>query len=267
MNLGDRIKLYEGRETKNVLMPLLPVIIRLDGKSFHNFTRGLERPYSAGLSNLMIETTKLLVDETNANCGYTQSDEITLGFYNPEMKKQIYFAGKIFKICSILASKCTLFFNNNIEKFLPKGYREKNPVFDCRVFNVPTLEDAKDAFLWREIDAIKNSITMAALAKFSTKQIYGKKSHEKIKMLKEVGVNWHDYADQFKRGTYIQKFHKERKFTTEEIELLPLKHEARSNPDITVKRTDFRVLDMPFLKEIKNPIEVIFFGAEPEVKK
>ncbi len=266
MNLGDRIKFYEGRETKNVLMPLLPVIIRLDGKSFHNFTKGLDRPYSVGLSNLMIETTKFLVTETNANCGYTQSDEITLGFYSPEIKKQIYFAGKIFKICSVLASQCTLFFNNNITKHLPESYKDKNPVFDCRVFNVPTLEDAKDAFLWREIDAIKNSITMAALAHFSSKQILNKKSIEKIKMLKNVGVNWYDYLDQFKRGTYIQKFQKERKFTAEEIEKLSPKHDARKNPDIIVKRTDVRVLEMPFLKEVKNPIEVIFFGADPEVK-
>ena len=75
--MGDRMKLYESAEAGRRLMPLLPAVARLDGKGFSGFTRGLARPFDVRLSNLMVETTTFLVEETNAVCGYTQSDGAT----------------------------------------------------------------------------------------------------------------------------------------------------------------------------------------------
>ena len=81
-SLWDRMKFYESQACVEKLLPLIPVIARLDGKGFSKFTKGLKRPYDERLSKLMVETTKYLVKETNANCGYTQSDEITLVWYS-----------------------------------------------------------------------------------------------------------------------------------------------------------------------------------------
>lgn len=78
-SLGDRMKWYESRYTNDVFMPMVPVLARLDGKAFHTFTKGLRRPYDEQLSNLMVMTTQFLVQETNARCGYTQSDGATRG--------------------------------------------------------------------------------------------------------------------------------------------------------------------------------------------
>jgi tRNA(His) guanylyltransferase len=104
------MKWYESRYTGDQFMPMVPVLARLDGRSFHSFTKGLKRPYDERLTGLMVETTQL-VQETNARCGYTQSDEITLVWLAEEWESDIFFAGKLQKMNSILASMTTAFFN------------------------------------------------------------------------------------------------------------------------------------------------------------
>lgn len=261
--IGDRIKSYESQTTSARLIPLLPVVARMDGRSFSSFTRGLKRPYDERLSQLMVETTKYLVSETNANCGYHQSDEISLVWYNEGYGSQMIFNGKVFKITSTLSSMATGFFNKNLSSYIP----EKSnliPTFDCRVFNVPTLEEAANAFLWRELDATKNSITMAASHYYSHKFLMGKNSSEKQELLHQKGVNWNDYPSFFKRGTYIQRKRVVTKYDPKEIENLPEKHAARKNPDLEVERWSIDRVDLPPMSKIKNKVGVILFGEEPE---
>ena len=102
-NFGNRMKAYEGMETERVLMPYLPIYARLDGKCFSNFTRHMKRPYDELMTNIMVDVTKFLVEETNAVIGYTQSDEISLAWYYPDPESQPLFGGRIQKINSVLA--------------------------------------------------------------------------------------------------------------------------------------------------------------------
>ena len=117
---GNRMKDYEAQTCGIKMMPRIPVIARLDGKGFSKFTKGLKRPYDERLSNLMIETTKYLVKETNANCGYTQSDEITLVWYTDKIDSSIYFDGRLFKMFSDLSAMASVFFNRELGKYLPE---------------------------------------------------------------------------------------------------------------------------------------------------
>lgn len=265
-DLGDRMKDYEMAEAGRRCMPRLPILARIDGRGFSKFTGGLERPYDRRLSDLMVETVKFLVRETNAAAGYTQSDEISLAWYAPGDDSQVVFDGRISKLVSVLASLTTVYFNRRLPDFLPPEYAERLPHFDARVWNVPTLDEAANAFLWREFDATKNSISMAARALFSHKQLDGKHGGEMQAMLRERGVEWNDYPSFFKRGTYIQRRKTQRKFTTDELDKLPPRHEARTNPDLVVERTDYVALDMPPLSTVKNRPEVLFAGAEPLVE-
>jgi tRNA(His) guanylyltransferase len=264
--LGDRIKSYENHITSLKLLSKLPVVVRLDGRSFSKFCKGLQRPYDIRLINLMVETTKFLVKETNANCGYTQSDEISLVYYNKDISSQMFFDGKIFKIISTLSSLATGFFNKNLSSFIPEK-SHLMPTFDCRVFNVPDIHEASNAILWRELDATKNSISMAAQYYYSHKELDGKNSSEKQEMLFQKGINWNDYIAEFKRGTYIQRKRVLTKFTAEELAKLPAKHQARKNPDLMIERWTIDRLDLPPLMTIKNREEVILFGAEPNTMK
>lgn len=261
-NLGNRMKEFESQTTSQKLIKGIPIICRLDGRSFSSFTKGLSRPYDERLSNLMLETTKYLVKETNANCGYQQSDEISLVWYNNDYKSQPLFDGKVFKLTSILSSLATAFFNKNLPFFLP----EKShflPVFDARVYNVPTLEEAVNSFIWREMDATKNSISMAASEYYSHKQLMNKNGSEKQEMLFQKGVNWNDYPSFFKRGTYVQRKRVLKPFSTEEIEKLPDKHNARKDPNFMVERWVIDKVDLPPILKINNKVEVIIYGKEP----
>ena len=260
--LGDRMKEYEGMEGERRFLPLLPVCARIDGKSFSRFTKGLARPYDKRLVDLMGQTTTYLVEETQAKMGYTQSDEINLVWYSDDFKSQIFFDGRIQKIVSVIASMTTAYFNRHLEKYLPEK-ADRLGFFDSRAWQVPTLEEAANTFLWRELDATKNSISMAARSYYSHKALMGKKAAEMQEMLFQKGVNWNDYPDFFKRGSFFQKHKVYRKFTPEEIERLPRQHQARKNPDLKVERSSVRRLKMPPFSRVKNRVEVILTGAEP----
>jgi tRNA(His) guanylyltransferase len=140
-DLGDRMKGYEMAEAGRMLIKTLPIMIRLDGKAFHTFTKGLKRPYDERLSTLMANTTKYLVEQTNALVGYTQSDEISLVLYSDDPLTQVYFDGRIQKLTSVVASMTTMYFNKFMASALPEK-ADKVALFDCRVWNVPTLEEA-----------------------------------------------------------------------------------------------------------------------------
>lgn len=259
--LGDEIKFYENRETDRKLMPLLPVVVRLDGKCFSKFTKNLKRPFDRRLHDLMILVTKTLMQETNAAIGYTQSDEITLGWHITDPKQEPYFGGRIFKITADLASIASVTFNKNLPSFLPEK-QDQSPRFDCRVFNVPTQELFYKAFLWRELDASKNSVSMAARTVLSHKACQNLSSAQMQDKMMEKGVNWNDYDVAFKRGTYVQRFSSSVPFTSEEISKLPPKHEARLNPNLVVTRQLLRTIN-PRISKLTNPIDFLLYGKEP----
>ena len=266
-SLGDRMKFYEGIwGGVPQLMPLIPAVIRLDGKAFHTFTKGMDKPFDMGLINLMIETTKALVEDTNACVGYTQSDEITLILMTEEFDSQIYFDGRVDKINSILAGTCANEFNSRLGQYIPDkaGYW---PVFDCRCFNVPNEMEAVNALIWREQDATRNSIQMAGQAEFSHNQLMHKSCNDIQEMLwSQRNINWNDYPDRCKRGTYIQRRKVVKPFTTEEIDRLPAKHAARANPLLTIERTVVNVLPLPPITKLANVTSVVFRGADPVLR-
>ena len=261
--LGDIMKGYEMAYAGVKAMKGIPLLARLDGRSFHTFTKGLQRPYDQRLSECMIETTKYLVKETHAKVGYTQSDEISLVWHVPvESTSEYMFDGRIQKMTSVLAALASVKFAKLIAEKIPEK-ADKGPVFDCRVWQVPTLQLAADAFLWRELDATKNSISMAAHAYFSHKSLQGLNGSEKQERLwSEKGINWNDYPTFFKRGTYVQRRNHERELTEEERMAIAEAH--RPAPGTKFIRSSVDELDLPPARRVVNYTEVLFFGAEPQ---
>ena len=258
-DLGDRMKEYESRETGRRLLPRLPVYARIDGRSFSKFTSDLRGPYDERFTRCMVETTKYLVDQTDALIGYTQSDEISLGWYNEKLDSQMFFNGKLYKLTSILAAMATAKFNQMIQQELP-WKADKLPLFDARVFNVPTQDELVNAFLWREQDATKNAISMAARSCFSHKKMHGLSGKEmQEKMWQENGVNFNDYPAFFKRGTWVRKRTVERHLTVAEQMAIPEAH----RPTGPVLRNQTVAVDVPPFVKVTNRRDFIFTDAEP----
>lgn len=261
-DLGDRMKLYELAEAGRKFMPLLPIIARVDGRAFHSFTRGMARPYDATMTTCMVQTAIDLLEETNACCAYTQSDEITLAWHVTDPQSQVWFDGRISKMTSQLGALATIYFYRCIVAHMP-SYAELLPTFDARVWQVPNRTEGANVFLWREWDATKNSLTMAASAYYSHNELHGKNGSDKHDLLHAKGVNWNDYPAAFKRGTYIQRRREVRPFNATELESLPPKHHARQNPDLAIERWNIAPVEMPPLGTVTNREAVIFEGATP----
>lgn len=262
--LGDRMKDLERVEAGRRLD--YPVCIRLDGRSFHAFTRGLPRPYDARLSTLMIGLTKALVSETGARIGYTQSDEITLVLMEPSGEtSEGYFGLRAQKLASITAAFASAWLTRELGR-APAPIPERSgsaPIFDARAWSVPSPDDAAAVLLWRELDARKNAITMAASAYYSHRQLLNKHGDEKLEMLRARGVVFEQYPAFFRRGTYVTRLTTRRPFTSEEIEALPPKHHARRDPSLVVERQVLAELDLDVpLARVTNRVAVLFEGAE-----
>lgn len=196
-NLGKRMKENYEDIFKNKLMRRAPVIIRIDARAFHTFTRGFKKPFDEILIKSMQETMKYLCENIQGCVlGYTQSDEISLLLVDyKNLNSSAWFDYEIQKICSIAASMATMAFNKsftkNAEEFMTdcaasyemeglcgkgteeyklcKVYQkamEKGAMFDARCFNIPK-EEVTNYFYWRQLDAIRNSIQMVGQANFS----------------------------------------------------------------------------------------------------
>ena len=262
-DLGDRMKMYERHETGRRFLPLLPVYARIDGRCFSSFTRGMDRPYDVRMADCMTETTKRLVEETGALVGYTQSDEISLIWYRANPKSQLIFDGKVFKIVSVVAALTTSIFSDLARPYWLDRL-EKSPLsFDCRAFQLPTKAEAANAILWRELDATKNAISMAARHYFSHRQLHGKSGDEMQEMLfQEYGVNFNDYPARFKRGAFVLRRTMFKELDAETLEKIP----ASKRPEGPIERQVVQEVEMPRLSKVTNRVEVLFDGADPVVQ-
>ena len=216
---------YENR-AKTYLVRRMPVIIRLDGKAFHTFTRGFEKPFDKVMMGAMQQTTlKLCQNIQGCVFGYTQSDEITLVLVDYDTHEtDAWFDYSVQKMCSVAASMCTMYFNkifdemyfewslnrelNDTTDKLDKVYLKaisKGAMFDARVFNIPK-EELINCILWRIKDCNRNSISSLAQAHFSHKELQGKSSSQMQDMLMEnFGINWNDLSNFEKTGTLVVK--------------------------------------------------------------
>ena len=219
-DLAKRMKEYEKRN-QYYLQKRIPVAIRVDGRSFHTFTKGFQRPFDDVLMKSMQETAKYMCENMgNAKLAYVQSDEITIILTDYDtLETDCWFNYRTDKLCSISASMATMAFNkffeanvkNYIRNIMPniltplaETYMkavEKGAMFDARCFNIPK-EEVTNLIYWRQLDATRNSIQMVGQANFSHKELQNKTCNMIQDMLHEQkGINWNDYPTVCKRGS------------------------------------------------------------------
>ena len=225
-NLAVRMKEFYENVPKTNLMRRTPVIIRIDGKAFHSFTKGFKRPFDEVLIKTMQETTKYLCENIQGCVlGYTQSDEISLVLIDyQKFETSAWFDYEVQKMCSVAASMATMAFNKYFEKNvreysyihdkqlstirLTDTYNraiDKGAMFDARVFNIPK-EEVTNYIYWRQLDASRNSIQMVGQANFNHKELHCKTCNNIQDMLMgQKDINWNDFPTYQKRGTCVIK--------------------------------------------------------------
>lgn len=214
--IGKRMKEFYESVPKTKLVRRMPVIIRLDGKAFHTFTKAFQRPFDDVLIEAMQETMKYLCENIQGCVlGYTQSDEITLVLADyKKLNSDAWLGYEVQKMCSIAASMCTMAFNRNFEAVVSRlcglepeeqcvRYLRKigSAMFDARVFNIPR-EEVCNCLYWRQLDASRNSVQMMGQAYFSFRELQNRTGSAIQDMLMtEKGINWNDLEDWKKRGS------------------------------------------------------------------
>lgn len=211
-DLGDRMKAYE-LALDHVLPPNLPVIARLDGRSFHGFTGRLVKPFDVRFSDAMVDgTISLLSSFAGARGAYVQSDEATLLFINDTRNNEdTFFNYRVQKICSVFASLFATTFYESLSSMVPVP----TVSFDCRCFVVPR-NDVTNNFIWRQKDCIKNAITSTLyymLRQSGTGRkkcdaiMQGMTSEDKIAFIKQrFSVDFHDACHpRHARGIFVKR--------------------------------------------------------------
>lgn len=265
-SLGDRMKSYEMVHTQTSLVPGIPVYVRIDGRAFHTFTRGLQKPFDPDFAWTMKEVTKHLHDKTNAFISYVQSDEISLCYLEPS---KMPFETRLFKLESILAGMASAAFCVYGSKTKLKDRIEKMiPHFDCRVCQMP-LEEIPNMLLFRERDCLKNAITLVALEHFSNKQIHKKNGDEKIAMLKSIGIDFNrDIDEDFRYGVWFRRVVFQKELDAETLAKIPENQRVLDeNGKMFVTRSEVRQLKLGMpLSKMANKLAVVLGDEQPREK-
>lgn len=240
---GTRMKTFEKVFTNVRLDPEKVAYARLDGRSFSKFTKGMERPFDSRMSMTMIDTAKFLVEEMKADIGYTQSDEISLGWMVKDtmvkdteagQRTTIAFDHKIQKLTSVLAGMCSAKFYERYTHHFER-HPSRIPHFDCRLLNLDSEDDLHEMLAWRQKDATRNAVSMAAQSVFSHRELQGVGTQQLVDMLwYDKGIVFGVYPAYFKNGTFITRRLVVRDLTPEELERIP----ADRRPTGPVTRTE-----------------------------
>ena len=267
--LADRMKKYEAVTTSTSLIEQLPIYARIDMRAGHTFCRGLAKPFDYDYADTMKAATAYVVEKTNALVGYCQSDEASFVWLD---SSKIPFETRLFKLQSVLASMFTAAFIQNSRGIVVDKVSKLFPTFDCRVCNMPSLDEAANMILWRERDSIKNSITLLALEHFSDKEIERKKSNDKIKMLQDLkGIDYFKaIPEDLRNGAYFRRETYFKALTEEELKCIPEKNwpSLSQNGERCVIRSHVVQFYIgTTLNNVENKVGVLFHKENPVVKE
>lgn len=257
-SLGNRIKgFYENRA--RIYLPRRGyTIIRIDGKAFHTYTKELKKPFDDGLINDMNETALFLCQNIQgAKFAYIQSDEISILLTDFDtITTDAWFDGNIQKITSVSASMTTAKFNalrfiryitenfnqdvTNITPLWIKNLSKiKEAMFDSRVFTIPSNIEVANYFIWRQQDAVRNSISSVAQTLYSHKELEKCSTNRMQEMIFQKGINWDSYPASYKRGRLI------------------LKEIIYNEDNLTISRTKWKIYEPPIFTKDNGFLRLI----------
>lgn len=202
-SLETRMLEYEA-VPKLTLTKRMPLIIRLDGRAFHTWTRGLDKPFCDTLTFEMQRATQRTLREiSGAKLAFLFSDEISILITDYDaLNTEAWFNKEVMKLCSVSASIFTAYFNLLWHN---EGHYDRNGLatFDARCFVLPK-EEVANYFISRQKDAERNSVNALAQSHFSHKSLQGLKNSElQEKLFLEKSVNWNDLETWKKRGSCV----------------------------------------------------------------
>ncbi|HIK03981.1 MAG TPA: guanylyltransferase [Trichormus sp. M33_DOE_039] len=208
--LDTRMRVFETAHDHCVL-PGIYIVARLDGRGFTRLTKEVhqfEAPYDVRFRDMMLTTIEHLMNcGIDIKYGYTQSDEISLLFaYSATI-----FNRKLRKLNSVLAGEASAKFSLLLGDM---------GCFDCRISQLPNVEEVVNYFRWRNEDAHRNALNAHCYwclrrdgksATQATHMMNGLSVADKNEILFQHGINFNQLPNWQKRGVglYWEEYQKE----------------------------------------------------------
>lgn len=257
--LGDELKYFENLESARAGEIGQPVVVRVDGVSFSKFTRGFEKPFDAGIAEAMDEACIAVVERVQPILGYTQSDEMTFVFWDPVF--EVAYKGRLQKLASLCAAIATGAFLKAAQRLFPDRVEDFTPIFDGRAHALDYALAAKNVE-WRELDARRNAVSMAAHSVFGHNALHGKSPADMKEMMAAEGIDYTSYPERFKRGAFFRRRKILMERTAEELAKIP--EQFRAQAAAAKERTmTVRLEGVPPLSLIENLEGFIFLDEAP----
>jgi tRNA(His) guanylyltransferase len=222
--IGHRMK----TKYESVFGALVPqrtyILLRIDGRAFHYYTRSSVKPFDSGIAEAMDEGALAICAEMmGCRFAYGQSDEYSFLATDFETyQSESWFGGNIQKIASVSASIFTAAFNSARLKQQNNQGKETDWIhvkrlvsatFDARVFVIPSRTEVENYFIWRQQDAARNSLNMLASCHYSHKELLNASNGDRHELLRKVGINWNDCPTDQKRGRVVLRRERSRQVT------------------------------------------------------
>ena len=257
--LGDELKHYERIESGRGGGIGQPIVVRVDGVSFSKFTGPFSKPYDERIAEAMDEACVAVVDRLQPVIGYTQSDEMTFVFWDPE--NEVAYGGRLQKLATVCAAVASTAFLKAGMRLFPERIEEVTPIFDGRAHVLDYHLAAKNVE-WRELDARRNAVAQAAHYAIGHHQLQGKSPSDMKEMMAEIGIDYVNYPERYKRGAFFRRRKVMVERTPEELARIP--EQFRAQAAAAKERTmTVRLEGVPPLSIVENLAAFIFLDEKP----
>jgi len=193
-----------------VLLPNCWLVVRIDGKCFHKFTKTheFEKPNDWRALALMNRCSMALFEEfPDIVYGFGQSDEYSFILH----KSTKIYGRRSSKIQSLFVSHFTSCYVYYWEKFMKKPLQYP-PIFDSRVVCYPSLKNIRDYISWRQVDCHINNLYNTCFwtlvlkggrtEKEAEKELSGTRSENKNELLfSQFNLNYNNEPPMFRKGS------------------------------------------------------------------
>jgi len=207
-SLKDRISSYEDAYNYSIIQKL-PIVVKLNGRSFSKLTSLLNKPFDIQFLNVMQDVCiKVAMDAEGCVFAYSFNDEIILILKNDQsIRTMPWYDNNIQKIASVTSSLASIQFFSSAQKYNLNILGA--PVFTSQVFAVPNITEAVNVLIAKQQQSIQSCISFAcfyetikeyddiSLARSTLTQ---KTIDEKIELLQDLNVDYNSLNPEFKKG-------------------------------------------------------------------
>ncbi|KAK9095925.1 hypothetical protein Sjap_021422 [Stephania japonica] len=198
-------------EVEDKLMPFNWIVVRIDGRHFHQFSdvHEFEKPNDKQALELMNSCAEALLEEfKDVVFAYGVSDEYSFLF----KKTSEFYQRRASKIVSILVSFFSSLYVMKWKTSFPLKELKTIPCFDARAICYPSTKIVRDYFSWRQVDCHVNNqyntcfwmLIKSGKTKREAQDILkGTQTPEKNEILFRLGINYNELPAIFRKGSCV----------------------------------------------------------------